>query len=542
MPGPGLELESQVIMTDGKRLDPDADHLAGLPMQELHRGSAEETLAGNHEEALRYVEEAARRQPGHPGVLLTLLKCHDRLRHQDKVEKLTREIWKIVAHEPALVDQLGDELLTIHQYGLALETFALLRRSPALQARAVGKAREATLHLRVGRPAEAAAALGEAEALAAGLPEVRSAKALLCRRSDPALARELLEPLSWPDPAIPAPFTAASAHSLAAVCDSLGLPDEAMVALARGKAIEAGHPLVARFRQQRPEWRKWHAEALDFTREDAERWAGEPRSANLPAHAFLLGHPRSGTTLLEQMLDAHPSVCSIEECEAFPVSVDAALIRRHGKEGGGAPFSTWLRSLPAGSLNELRAGYFANLAREAGRSFEGLQVIDKNPALTVSIGRIPRTLPGSRLIVMIRDPRDVCLSAYFQSTNRTPWSVNWLMMEETVEQYAFVMDLWLQARPKLVQPWIEVRYEDVVDDPPGAGTRVTRFLGLSWHEAQADPAAHARSKIVRSPTHSDVIRPVYRRALGRWRAYEKYLAPFESTLEPFVRAFGYPDG
>lgn len=529
-------------MTDAARLDPEAERLAGLPMPELHRGSAEETLAGNHEEALRYVEEAARRLPGHPGVLLTLLKCHDRLRHQDQVEKLTREIWQIVAHEPALVDQLGDELQTIRQYDLALESFALLRQSPAPQVRAVGKAREAALHLRVGRSAEAAAALAEAESLAAGLPEVRSAKALLCRRSDPALARELLEPLSWPDPAIPAPFTAASAHSLAGACDSLGLPDEAMTALARGKAIEAAHPLVARFRQQRPEWRKWHAEALDFTREDAERWAAEPRPENLPAHALLLGHPRSGTTLLEQMLDAHPSVCSVEESDIYSVAIDAVLIRQHEREGGGVPFSAWVRSLPAEPLEERRADYFTKLAHEAGRPFDGLLAIDKNPGLTASIGRIPCTLPGSQLIVMLRDPRDVCLSAYFQSTNRTPWSVNWLTMEETVDQYAFVMDLWLQARPKLVQPWIEVRYEDLVDDPEKEAMRVTRFLGLSWHEAQADPAAHARSKVVRSPTHSDVTQPVYRRALGRWRAYGKHLAPFESKLEPFLTAFGYSNG
>lgn len=527
-------------MTEAERSEATPDRLAGLPMQELHRCSSEEMLVGNHDEALAYVEEAARRQPGHPGVLLTLLKCHDRLRNQSRVEELTRDIRRIVEREPALVDQLGEELQTIHQYHLALETFSLLRLAPAPQARAVGKAREAALHLRVGRPEEAAAALAEAESLAAGLPEVRSAKALLCRRSDPALARELLEPLSWPDPGIPAPFTAASAHSLAAACDSLGLADEAMVALARGKAIEAAHPLAARFRQQRPEWRRWHAEAVDFTREDAERWAAEPAPADLPAHAFLLGHPRSGTTLLEQMLDAHPSVCSVEESELYSVTIDAVLMRQHEREGGEMPFSTWVRSLTAEALHGLRANYFAKMSREAQRSFEGLQVIDKNPVLTASVGRMSRTLPGSKLVLMIRDPRDVCLSSYFQSTHRTPWSVNWLTLEETVEQYAFVMDLWLQVRSKLVQPWIEVRYEDVVDDPVGEGTRVTRFLGLSWHETQVDPAAHARSKIVRSPTHHDVTQPVYRRSLGRWRAYEKYLAPFEAKLEPFVRAFGYP--
>ena len=170
-----------------------------------------------------------------------------------------------------------------------------------------------------------------------------------------------------------------------------------------------------------------------------------------------------------------------------------------------------------------------------------MTVLDKNPGMTTSIGRIPRTLPGANLIVMLRDPRDVCLSAYFQATHRTPWSVNWLTLQETVDQYVFAMDAWLRTRPKLAQPWIETRYEDVIRDPAGEGAKVTRFLGLDWHEAQADPAGHARTKLVRSPTHADVIQPVHPRAIGRWQRYRKYLEPFQSPLARFVAEFGYED-
>ena len=119
--------------------------------------------------------------------------------------------------------------------------------------------------------------------------------------------------------------------------------------------------------------------------------------------------------------------------------------------------------------------------------------------------------------------------------------MNWLTLAETVEQYVLTMGLWLDVRGKLAQPWIESRYEDLIRDPVAEGRRVTQFLGLDWHPAQGDPSAHARGKFVRSPTHADVIRPVYRSAEGRWRNYQKYFEPFRGDLEPFLKAFGYPE-
>ena len=258
-----------------------------------------------------------------------------------------------------------------------------------------------------------------------------------------------------------------------------------------------------------------------------------------PAHAFLLGHPRSGTTLLEQMLDAHPAVCSVEESDIYSCVVEAALLRGHTLEKETVRFAEYVRELPESQMNVRRQLYASGLAREAGVSTSSLTLIDKNPALTASVAELARTMPMARLVFMLRDPRDVCLSAYFQAIERTSWSVNWLTLEETVDQYVFAMDLWLRARPKLAQPWIEVRYEDVVCDPVGEGAKVTDFLGLQWNEAQADPAAHARGRIVKSPTHADVIQPIHQRAVGKWRRYEKYLQPFQSQLKPFVEAFGY---
>jgi tetratricopeptide (TPR) repeat protein len=520
----------------------DFPRLDRLTDEQLQRLAHSEKLAERHDLALACFEEASRRFPGHAGILLEQLKCHQRLRNAASVEALARELGARLSADPSRLDELGEELQKLGLFSLAEETFRMLLNHPRAEVRAVGWSRVAALQLRTGSREDAAASLSEAEILGAGLPEVRSVKARICRDSDPGLARSILRDLVRPSPSIPPPFTANCGYLLAAVCEDLGLPGEAMEALERAKVIEQAHPLVARFRQQREAWRRWHLDALDFDRDQAAHWAADAAGEVLPAHAFLLGHPRSGTTLLEQMLDAHPALCSIEESDLYSTAIDAALLHRHEAEVRGTGFADWVRGLPERDLRGLRADYFARLAGEAGRELADLSVLDKNPGLTVSAARIARTLPGSRLIVVLRDPRDVCLSAYFQSTDRTPWSVNWLTLEETVDQYVFTMDLWRRAREKLVQPWIEVRYEDVVADPVKEGARVTGFLGLEWDARQADPAAHARTRLVRSPTHHEVLKPVHSRAVGRWRNYADWLAPFESRLRPFIEAFGYSGG
>jgi hypothetical protein len=90
-------------------------------------------------------------------------------------------------------------------------------------------------------------------------------------------------------------------------------------------------------------------------------------------------------------------------------------------------------------------------------------------------------------------------------------------------------------------PYIEVRYEDLVDDLESVSRRVLEFLGLSWDARVLRFNEHARKKLVRSPTYAQVAQPISKGAVGRWRNYQKYLEPCLETLEPFVKAFGYGD-
>lgn len=91
----------------------------------------------------------------------------------------------------------------------------------------------------------------------------------------------------------------------------------------------------------------------------------------------------------------------------------------------------------------------------------------------------------------------------------------------------------------LPNPYLQVRYEDMVSDLESVARRVLDFLGVAWDERVLAFDEHARKKRVRSPTYADVTQKVFTRAMGRWRNYQKYLEPHLAKLEPFVKAFGY---
>jgi hypothetical protein len=165
----------------------------------------------------------------------------------------------------------------------------------------------------------------------------------------------------------------------------------------------------------------------------------------------------------------------------------------------------------------------------------GKTLLDKNPTVTGWLPAFLRMLPELRVLIALRDPRDVMVSLYFQDHPNT----NFLTLELLARQYATVMDIWLAVRKWEGLAWMETRYEDVVVDLEKEGGRVTKFLGLEWHENQTRFHEHNREKPVMSTNYADVTQPVYQRSVGRWRHYEKQLAPILPVLEPYCVKFGY---
>ena len=331
-----------------------------------------------------------------------------------------------------------------------------------------------------------------------------------------------------------------SRHLLAVVLDDMGQYAEAMRWLLEAKAEIRRTTNTAALEQDYDRADRRRRELLAaMTPATILRWR-EESSAAAPSPrrlALLGGHPRSGTTLLEQILGAHPGIRAFDESEAFVQEIWNPL----------APMQA-AQALTVGALNalstarraELGRRYLKSLLREAGE-LAAQVLLDKNPSPTASLHLWLRVFPDSKVIIALRDPRDVVISCLFQNLAVTATNANFLSLERAARHYADLMDVWLRMRELGGFDWIESRYEDVVGDLEGQGRRVTEFLGLSWHPDQARFHESARGKFVFAPTYNEVTQPVHKRSVGRWEHYAEALAPIQARLVPYCRAFGYAE-
>jgi hypothetical protein len=177
--------------------------------------------------------------------------------------------------------------------------------------------------------------------------------------------------------------------------------------------------------------------------------------------------------------------------------------------------------------------------QEAGPKAKGKLLVDKNPSPTARLPLWLRVFPELRVLIALRDPRDVVLSCYFQNILLNATNVNFLTFERLAKHYTDLMDIWLAVREWEGFAWLETRYEDLVANLEREGRRVTEFLGLSWDGSQARFYEKSQHKQLYSPTYQDVTQPVYTRSVGRWHCYEKHLAPVLPALEPYCRKLGY---
>ncbi len=326
-------------------------------------------------------------------------------------------------------------------------------------------------------------------------------------------------------------------YELGSTLDRQGRYDEAMKAFLEAKSVKlpaAAHPVV--------DWRKLEADSKQIVEsisaEALRRWhesGGAPPRRRL---ALLCGHPRSGTTLLEQVLDSHPEIVSAEETQIF---YDEAFVPfARGLPPESISLFPILESASPERLRQSRQDYFHYHECFIGQAVGDRLLIDKNPSLTSFIPAFARVFPEAKFLVALRDPRDVCLSCFMQPLfPTTPTSSTYPNLEATAAQYASVMGFWQALKPRLPGPFLEVRYEEVADNLEPVARRTLEFLGVPWDERVLTFQQHARNKLVRSPTYGDVKKPISKAAIGRWRHYQKYFEPCLDKLEPFVKAFGY---
>lgn len=286
--------------------------------------------------------------------------------------------------------------------------------------------------------------------------------------------------------------------------------------------------------------RAWDRVAGEGTAELFARWqsaAGSPQPG-IPRPAHLLGFPRSGTTLLENILEAHSGLVSSEESQVLGRDLLGLLWREPGQDV--PPTVAALDAANPEKLGRLRARYWDRMAEGLGLEQWPKVHLDKNPTHTLFIPAILRLLPDSRFLVALRDPRDVVVSCYFQWFPLNPNSAFFLTWEQTIARYVLDMGAWIRLRDRLpADCWLEVRYEDLVTDFTGQARRALAFMDLPWEEGVVDYRERLVTKAVHTPSYLEIQRPIHAGAVGRWKRYARWMEPHLQALRPMVEALGY---
>lgn len=262
----------------------------------------------------------------------------------------------------------------------------------------------------------------------------------------------------------------------------------------------------------------------------------EPRAWGTYPPVFLVGFPRSGTTLLDQILDAHPDVHVLEERPVLLALSDRLYELPQG-------YPTSLANLNASLRDELRALY-QSLLREAGApdidNGTSKLVIDKLPLNLIHVGLIHRVFPEAKLIFALRHPCDVLLSCFMQDFVLNDAMANFLSLSDAARLYDAVLSLWNLYCSRFPLTVHELRYEDLIENFDTEIERLLDYLGLPWKDEVRGFAAHARARpLIRTPSYEQVTGALHDRSIGRWQRYRNWLEPHIPNLASHLSAFGY---
>ena len=490
---------------------------------------------GEYVRARALLTEATLREPGVMSVriyaVMACYECGDTV----GVEELLAgwESW------PPLTEDLRVDLAWIFgQLGRATEAERLLNQTMSTSGqRPRTAARLIHLYERVNR-------LDEARALLQQLPEpetliddvdryeVIAAKGIMAQRGhDPQETRYLLEQL--------VAQTKERKHrgilyfGIAKACDKAGDCNAAMRALAEAHAIQLENArqlvpdLLAPGVEPIPP-STLRVEASELGTDESWRHIGDTATSPI----FVVGFPRSGTTMLEQMLDAHPGLASMDE-RPFMQAV-AERLQQHG-----ALYPEHLWKLSENDVEELRRYYWQLVSRTVTLA-PGQRIVDKNPLNLLHLPLIVRLFPKAPIILALRHPCDVILSCYMQNFRSPGFQVLCSSLDRLARGYVNAMRFWVHHEALLKPHVLRLRYEDLLDDFEPMVKRIGDFIGvedatplLRFHE-------HAQQKgFISTPSYSQVTQPPNKRAVGRWKRYADAFEPLRPTLAEVMELWGY---
>lgn len=504
----------------------------GVDVPELQRARALWQL-NRFDEALELFELAVRKYPQNLVALVDASRALGARFEITRAEAMLDRIMKLGTNNPKLLHLAGQSYRMIFRPDKAIACFqrvvAMTKEIPDAQLEL------AVLYERRHRVNEAYSLIEDCLRADPDYLEAEFFRAGLLRRmKDEAAAESILRKLSINEHADPVVQAQAWA-GLAQMLDRAGDYDGAMRSMLNCKEILIRSEAVV-LKESEALQSHLHKLAESLTPAHFQRWVDAGRTFPQQKMAVLTGFPRSGTTLLEQVLDSHPGLVSSDEREAFGRDIFPAMWLT---EKTRLPTAEALDAIPAERLSVQRERYLNYMAAALNQPIGDRVHLDKNPTMTLLIPGMLRLFPETKLLIALRDPRDVVISCFMQYLPLNPNSVCFLTLERAARRYAHDMGVWLKLRKMIPTPWLQVRYEDCVAEMEKETRRALDFLGLPWDSSVLNYRERLKAKAVSSPTYEAVSKPLYTSAIGRWKNYQKYLEPCLPILQPFIEAFGY---
>ena len=270
-----------------------------------------------------------------------------------------------------------------------------------------------------------------------------------------------------------------------------------------------------------------------FKKSTIEKWPTLKLSSKEPSPIFLIGFPRSGTTFLDTILRSHPLIEVIEEKFMVKKLIDSLSQLPNGGLQG-------LKEIENDQLKKIRKTYFESLESQIQNKNNTKLYIDKLPLNIIHVGEIVRIFPNAKFIVSLRHPCDCVLSCFMQDFELNDAMANFLNLDDAAHLYDAVMNLWTQYTSIFSINYHEVKYENLIENFEPTVRSILNFLELSWDDSVLNYLITAKKRDrIATPSYSQVTKPIYSYAIGRWQRYKKQTSNIYPILEGWIKKFNY---
>lgn len=270
-----------------------------------------------------------------------------------------------------------------------------------------------------------------------------------------------------------------------------------------------------------------------FKKSNIEKWPTLKQPDNEPSPIFIIGFPRSGTTLLDTILRSHPLIEVIEE----QFMVEQLINSLNQLPNGGLED---LKEIENEQIIKIRKTYFESLESQIQNKNNTKLYIDKLPLNIIHVGEIVRIFPNAKFIVSLRHPCDCVLSCFMQDFELNDAMANFLNLDDAAHLYDAVMNLWTQYTSIFLINYHEVKYENLIENFEPTVRSILNFLELSWDDSVLNYLITAKKRDrIATPSYYQITKPIYSYAIGRWQRYKKQTSNIYPILEGWIKKFNY---